>query len=87
MRLGTRQECVGSSSRVSGVCQDGAREFARRRPSRKIIGGSRKACRDGISPKFARRFVEGIGKLAGNTSRDRRKKTIARMPEAIGLAG
>ncbi|RWW58226.1 hypothetical protein BHE74_00034930 [Ensete ventricosum] len=32
MRLGTRQECVGSSSRVSGVCQDGAREFTRRRP-------------------------------------------------------
>ncbi|RZS15343.1 hypothetical protein BHM03_00047179 [Ensete ventricosum] len=32
MRLGTRQECIGSSSRVSGVCQDSAREFARRRP-------------------------------------------------------
>ncbi|RRT71805.1 hypothetical protein B296_00019962, partial [Ensete ventricosum] len=32
MRLGTRQECVGSSLRVSGVYQDGAREFARRRP-------------------------------------------------------
>ncbi|RZS25163.1 hypothetical protein BHM03_00058320 [Ensete ventricosum] len=31
MRLGTRQECVGSSSRVSKVCQDSAREFARRR--------------------------------------------------------
>ncbi|RWV95882.1 hypothetical protein GW17_00041449 [Ensete ventricosum] len=30
MRLGTRQECSGSSSRVSGVCQDGVREFARR---------------------------------------------------------
>ncbi|RWV77122.1 hypothetical protein GW17_00062097 [Ensete ventricosum] len=31
MRLGTRQECVGSSPRVSGVYQDGAREFVRRR--------------------------------------------------------
>ncbi|RWV93808.1 hypothetical protein GW17_00043707 [Ensete ventricosum] len=31
MRLGTHQECVGSSSRVSGVCQDGTREFVRRR--------------------------------------------------------
>ncbi|RWW25611.1 hypothetical protein BHE74_00020723 [Ensete ventricosum] len=34
MRLGTRQECVESSPRVSGVCQDGAmrsrRKFARR---------------------------------------------------------
>ncbi|RRT74958.1 hypothetical protein B296_00018139 [Ensete ventricosum] len=43
----------------------------------------------GISPKFARRFAKGIGKLAGNTPEDRRKKTgrlIARMPEATGLA-
>ncbi|RWV78704.1 hypothetical protein GW17_00060278 [Ensete ventricosum] len=32
MQLGTHQECVGSSLRVSGVCQDGAREFAGRRP-------------------------------------------------------
>ncbi|RWW50039.1 hypothetical protein BHE74_00043724 [Ensete ventricosum] len=31
MRLGTRQECVGSSPRVLGVCQDGIREFAKRR--------------------------------------------------------
>ncbi|RWW57540.1 hypothetical protein BHE74_00035662 [Ensete ventricosum] len=57
----------------------------------KIIGGSRKACRDynqmmgqdqawasgrfgrcnGISPKFAKRFIEGIEKLVGNTLRDR----------------
>ncbi|RRT45201.1 hypothetical protein B296_00028244, partial [Ensete ventricosum] len=44
----------------------------------------------GISPKFARRFIEGIGKLAGNTSGDRRKKTgrlIARIPEATELVG
>ncbi|RRT80643.1 hypothetical protein B296_00020386 [Ensete ventricosum] len=36
------------------------------------------------------RFVEGIGKLAGNMSGDCSKKTIklvARMPEAIGLEG
>ncbi|RWV98808.1 hypothetical protein GW17_00038323 [Ensete ventricosum] len=32
MRLGTRQECIGSFSKVSGVCQDDAREFVRRRP-------------------------------------------------------
>ncbi|RZS17516.1 hypothetical protein BHM03_00049664 [Ensete ventricosum] len=44
----------------------------------------------GISLKFARRFVEGIGKLAGNTPGDRRKKTerlTARMAEAAGLVG
>ncbi|RWV91483.1 hypothetical protein BHE74_00045677 [Ensete ventricosum] len=43
-----------------------------------------------ISSKFARRFPEGIGKLAGNTSGDRRKKTgrlTTRMSEAVGLAG
>ncbi|RRT60380.1 hypothetical protein B296_00016082 [Ensete ventricosum] len=45
---------------------------------RKIIGGSRKACRErcsGISSEFARRFAEGIGKLVGSTPGDRRKKT------------
>ncbi|RWV90229.1 hypothetical protein BHE74_00032704 [Ensete ventricosum] len=105
MRLGTRQECVGSSPRVSGVYQDGAREFAGRRSrlaerlsgvfeklagrltmtgamelqlddgprsSLSIEPGFRRC--SGISSKFARRFVEGIGKLAGNTPGDRRKK-------------
>ncbi|RZR97926.1 hypothetical protein BHM03_00027205 [Ensete ventricosum] len=44
----------------------------------------------GISSEFSKRFVEGIGKLAGNMSRDYRKKTIglaARMPKAAGLTG
>ncbi|RWW48580.1 hypothetical protein BHE74_00045328 [Ensete ventricosum] len=49
MRLGTRQEYVGSSPRVSRVCQDGAREFARRR--------SRLARRlSGVAEKPVRRF-------------------------------
>ncbi|RWW68713.1 hypothetical protein BHE74_00023752 [Ensete ventricosum] len=42
----------------------------------------------GFHREFARRFAEGIGKLAGNMSGDRRKKTIgltARMPEAARL--
>ncbi|RWW11916.1 hypothetical protein GW17_00024444 [Ensete ventricosum] len=68
---------------------------------RKIIGGSRKACRelgiglgldDVVGPRhdFARRFAEGIGKLAGNTSIDHRKKTrrlFARIQEVVRLAG
>ncbi|RRT33268.1 hypothetical protein B296_00031030 [Ensete ventricosum] len=49
---------------------------------RKIIGGSRKACREsgcsddavGSHRKFARGFVEGIGKLAGNAKGDHRKE-------------
>ncbi|RWW74349.1 hypothetical protein BHE74_00017698 [Ensete ventricosum] len=48
---------------------------------RKIISGSRKACRE---------FVERIDKLDGNMSGDCQKKTIglvARMPEAAGLVG
>ncbi|RRT36281.1 hypothetical protein B296_00035878 [Ensete ventricosum] len=43
-----------------------------------------------ILPKFARRFTEGIEKLAGNMSGDCRKKTerlTARMPEVAGLVG
>ncbi|RWV91242.1 hypothetical protein GW17_00046484 [Ensete ventricosum] len=45
---------------------------------------------DVVEPRreFTGRFAEGIGKLAGNTPRDRRKKTIgltARMSKAAGL--
>ncbi|RWW41898.1 hypothetical protein BHE74_00052587 [Ensete ventricosum] len=94
------QECIGSSSRVSRVCQDGIREFARRRPrlverlsgvAEKLTGimelqpddgprlslsiGSRFGQYSGISPEFARRFAKGIGKLAGSTPGDHRKKT------------
>ncbi|RRT59867.1 hypothetical protein B296_00019537 [Ensete ventricosum] len=36
MQLGTRLECVGNSPRVSGACQDGAREFTERRS--RLIG-------------------------------------------------
>ncbi|RWV82446.1 hypothetical protein GW17_00056055 [Ensete ventricosum] len=90
MRLGTRQECVGSSPRVSGVFQDGAREFAKRRPkiterlsrvAEKLAGNDEPRYSLGIRPssddavgsrrKFARRFAEGIGKLAGNAKGDR----------------
>ncbi|RRT51124.1 hypothetical protein B296_00003882 [Ensete ventricosum] len=38
------------------------------------IGPGFERC-SGISPKFARRFTERIGKLAGNTQGDRQKKT------------
>ncbi|RZR94874.1 hypothetical protein BHM03_00023623 [Ensete ventricosum] len=47
---------------------------------------------DAVEPhrEFAKRFAEGIGKLIGNTPRDRQKKTIglaARMSEAVRLGG
>ncbi|RRT45569.1 hypothetical protein B296_00021450 [Ensete ventricosum] len=44
MRLGTCLECVGSLSRVSGSCQDGAREFVSRRPklSGRLLGAAEK---------------------------------------------
>ncbi|RWW02117.1 hypothetical protein GW17_00034809 [Ensete ventricosum] len=47
---------------------------------------------DVVGPRreFARRFIEGIEKLARNMLRDHRKKTIgitARISEAAGLAG
>ncbi|RRT64485.1 hypothetical protein B296_00010378 [Ensete ventricosum] len=59
----------------------------------KIIRGSRKTYRErcsGISLKFARRFAERIGKLAGNMSGDCWKKSIdltTRMSEAAELVG
>ncbi|RRT68888.1 hypothetical protein B296_00032601 [Ensete ventricosum] len=97
MRLGTHQECSGSSSRVSRVCQDGVREFARRRlrltgrlprVAEKLVGswyddGPRSSLGIGLGlddtlgphREFARRFTEGIRKLAGSTPGDHRKKT------------
>ncbi|RWW71814.1 hypothetical protein BHE74_00020414 [Ensete ventricosum] len=47
---------------------------------------------DTVGPhwEFATRFTKVIGKLAGNTPRDRRKKVrklTTRMPEAAGLMG
>ncbi|RWV79107.1 hypothetical protein GW17_00059814 [Ensete ventricosum] len=40
MRLGTRQKCIGGLPRVSGACQDGTREFTKRRPrlTRRLSG-------------------------------------------------
>ncbi|RWV89250.1 hypothetical protein BHE74_00042276 [Ensete ventricosum] len=80
MRLEIRQECVGSSLRVSRACQDGAREFAGRRPRlteklsgvAEILAGSW----DGLvmDVLFARRFAKGIRKLAGNTKGDCREE-------------
>ncbi|RWV83882.1 hypothetical protein GW17_00054451 [Ensete ventricosum] len=79
MRLGTHLECVGSSPRVSGVCQDGARKFAKRRS--RLVGRLSEVAKKlagndvvGSRRKFARRFVERISKLAGNTKGDRRKE-------------
>ncbi|RWW37027.1 hypothetical protein BHE74_00057905 [Ensete ventricosum] len=53
------------------------------------IGSGFERC-SGISLEFARRFTEGIEKLAENMSGDCRKKTIGlmvKMLEATGLAG
>ncbi|RWW60636.1 hypothetical protein BHE74_00032360 [Ensete ventricosum] len=77
--VGNRQERVRSSLRVSGVYQDSAKEFARRRP--RLVGRL-----SGVAEKLAGR----IEKLTGNMSGDYRKKTIgliARMLEVARLAG
>ncbi|RWV86476.1 hypothetical protein GW17_00051626 [Ensete ventricosum] len=58
------------------------------RSSLSIRSGFRRC--SGISSEFAKRFVEGIRKLAGNMLGYCWKKTIGlagRMPEAVGLAG
>ncbi|RRT45098.1 hypothetical protein B296_00015048 [Ensete ventricosum] len=40
MRLGTCMECIGNWLRVSGACQDGAKEFVGRRSrlDRRLLG-------------------------------------------------
>ncbi|RWW09610.1 hypothetical protein GW17_00026892 [Ensete ventricosum] len=62
MRLGTCQECVESSPRISGACQDDARKFARRRPR--------------LAGRLSGDLAEGIGKIVRNTPGDRRRKTV-----------
>ncbi|RWW44186.1 hypothetical protein BHE74_00050077 [Ensete ventricosum] len=73
IRLGTRLECVESSPRVSGPCQDDAREFIGRRPRLvEILSG------------VAERLARSIRKIARNTLGDRQKKTVRL---AVGNAG
>ncbi|RWV85563.1 hypothetical protein GW17_00052637 [Ensete ventricosum] len=83
MRLGTRQECVGSSLRVSGAYQDGTREFAERTPrlAGRLLGVAEKLARswnDLVIDVLAIMidFAKGIGKIARNTPGDRRRKTV-----------
>ncbi|RWV79480.1 hypothetical protein GW17_00059378 [Ensete ventricosum] len=105
MWLGTHQECVGSSPRVLGACQDSTRKFAGRRSrlaerlsevAEKLVRswdglamdvsdmdpgsslGIRPGSEDVMEPRqeFARGFADGIGKLARNTPRDHRRKTV-----------
>ncbi|RRT68101.1 hypothetical protein B296_00038624 [Ensete ventricosum] len=57
MQLETRLECVESLLRLSGACQDGAREFVRRRP--RLTGRL-----SGIAQKL---LGIGIGKVKGIT--------------------
>ncbi|RWW56590.1 hypothetical protein BHE74_00036682 [Ensete ventricosum] len=69
---------AGSSLRVSGAGQDGAREFARRRSrlagrSLGVLGQGLEDA-EGTRREFARRFVEGIRKLARNMPGDHRWK-------------
>ncbi|RRT50810.1 hypothetical protein B296_00037124 [Ensete ventricosum] len=65
MRLGTRQECIESSPRISGACQVDARKFVRRRP--RLAGRL-----SGVAEKL----VGSIGKIVRNTPGDRRRKTV-----------
>ncbi|RWV81582.1 hypothetical protein GW17_00056979 [Ensete ventricosum] len=82
MWLGTRLECVGSLPRVSGACQDGAREFAERRPrlAERLSGVTENLTEswEGLDDAMRahREFDEGIGKIARNTLGDRKRKTV-----------
>ncbi|RWV81829.1 hypothetical protein GW17_00056719, partial [Ensete ventricosum] len=79
-KIKTHRKIVGAAEKLAG--NNGPRSSLSIRP------GFRRC--SGISSKFARRFAEEIGKLAGNTPGDHRKKTerlAARMPEVAGLTG
>ncbi|RZR92543.1 hypothetical protein BHM03_00020856 [Ensete ventricosum] len=88
---GVRRELAEGLRSLPGWCK-GVRQ-KKTETHRKIVEGSQNTCRERCSvilPKFARRFTEGIGKLAGNMPGDRWKKTerlTARMPEDVGLVG
>ncbi|RWW59005.1 hypothetical protein BHE74_00034083 [Ensete ventricosum] len=71
MWLGTRQECIGSSSRVSGACQDSIREFTRRRSRlvgrlsrvpKKLIATTISACSctSGIASSATKKIVSSL---------------------------
>ncbi|RRT64557.1 hypothetical protein B296_00001189 [Ensete ventricosum] len=89
-RNGVRQKKIRLTERLSGQPKSlsGLQPDNGPRSSLSIRSGFGRC--SGISPKFVRRFTKEIGKLAGNTLGDRRKKTerlTARMPEVAGLAG
>ncbi|RWW43036.1 hypothetical protein BHE74_00051342 [Ensete ventricosum] len=74
----TRQKIVGAGNKLTGSYNDDEIR------SSLSIGPGFGRC-SGISLEFAKRFTEGIRKLARNISGDYRKKIIGR--KATGLAG
>ncbi|RZR80281.1 hypothetical protein BHM03_00006276 [Ensete ventricosum] len=74
--MGTHQGCVRSLPRVSGVCQDGAREFAERRLRLvgRLFGVAEKLV--GSWDGLVMDVFEGIGKLARNMLRNHRRKIM-----------
>ncbi|RRT34454.1 hypothetical protein B296_00035510 [Ensete ventricosum] len=74
MQLGTRQEYIGSSPRISGVCQDGAKEFVRKRPrlTGRLSGVAEKpAGNDG--PRSSLSIGPGFGRCSGISSKFARR--------------
>ncbi|RRT34972.1 hypothetical protein B296_00058615 [Ensete ventricosum] len=75
-RKGVRQKKIETRRKiVRGLIMTGAMELQLDDGPRSSlsIGPGFRQC-SGISPKFARRFTEGIEKLAGNMPGDHRKK-------------
>ncbi|RWW58447.1 hypothetical protein BHE74_00034689 [Ensete ventricosum] len=83
MRLGTRLECVGSSSRVSGTCQDGTREFIEKRPrlTRRLLGVAKRLA--GSWKDDGLRSSLGIGSSSDDTVGPR-QAFAGRFAEGIG---
>ncbi|RZR95964.1 hypothetical protein BHM03_00024873, partial [Ensete ventricosum] len=78
--FGNSPECVGSSPRVSGVCQDGAKEFAKRR--------SRLAERlSAVAEKLAGSRDESSRETRREIARKKTRGRAARLPEVGGVCG
>ncbi|RWW00091.1 hypothetical protein GW17_00036967 [Ensete ventricosum] len=87
MRLGTYLECIGSSLRVSGVCQDGTREFVEKRPrlAERLSGVAKrlvKSLDDAVGARW--KFARTSPKVSGRSleeDRETRPKECRRLSD------
>ncbi|RZS20886.1 hypothetical protein BHM03_00053456 [Ensete ventricosum] len=80
MRLGTRLECIGSSPKVSGACQDGIREFVGRRP--RLAGRLSGVAKRLAGMRAHREFARTSSNVSGKSLETRREIIGGRSPDS-----